>query len=462
MLKKLITTGSAFSLSIALVTGAHAAVSVQEANKLGNSLTPFGAIKEGNGAEIPAWTGGISRGDIPPSYTRPGQHHPDPFANDRIVRTIDNNNKGQYANRLTEGTKALMATYPDTFRINVYPSRRTTAAPQWVYDNVKKNATTAKLTETGVINAIGGIPFPILHGTSEEKALQAIWNHMLRWRGVYLVRSASEVAVQRNGNYSLTTSQQEVYFPYNDPNVTPTDLENIIFYYLSFTTAPARLAGGAVLLHETLDQGMVPRQAWGYNAGTRRVQRSPSHAYDTPIAASEGLRTVDDTDMYNGAPDKYNWRLVHDQPVEMYIPYNNYRLSYNDLKYDDILQLGHINSEYPRWELHRVWVVEATLKPRERHVYHKRVFYIDADSWQIASIDKYDRRGDLWRVSMAYIKNYYEVPAQWTGLEVFYDLKSQRYNVQQLMNEERSTIDFTQPVPNKNYFSPAALRRRGR
>src|SRR5690625_612011 len=161
MFKKLITTSSALSLSLVLAAGAHAAVSVQEANRLGNSLTPFGAIKEGNGAEIPAWTGGISRGDIPPSYTRPGQHHPDPFANDRIVRTIDNNNKGQYANRLTEGTKALMATYPETFRINVYPSRRTTAAPQWVYDNVKKNATTAKLTETGVINAIGGIPFPI-------------------------------------------------------------------------------------------------------------------------------------------------------------------------------------------------------------------------------------------------------------------------------------------------------------
>src|SRR5699024_3317106 len=241
-----------------------------------NSLTPFGAVKEGNGAEIPAWTGGITRGDIPSSYKRPGQHHPDPFANDRIVRTIDNSSKDQYANRLTEGTKALMATYPDTFKIIANLPRRTTAAQYCIYDNVKMNAITTKLGESGVSNAIGAVPNTILHGTNEEKALQAIWNHMLRWRGVYMVRSASEVAVQRNGNYSLTTSQQEVYFPYNDPNVTPTDLENIIFYYLSFTTAPARLAGGAVLLHETLDQGKAPRQAWGYNAGTRRVQRSPS------------------------------------------------------------------------------------------------------------------------------------------------------------------------------------------
>lgn len=462
MLKKLITAGSVFSLSMALVTGAYAAVSAQEANKLGNSLTPLGAVKAGNGAEIPAWTGGISRSDIPASYTSPGQHHPDPFAKDRVIRTIDASNKEQFAKRLTEGTKALIDTYPETFNVRVYPTRRTTAAPQWVYDNVKKNATTAQLGETGVSNAIGGIPFPILHGTSEEKALQAIWNHMLRWRGVYVVRSASEVAVQRNGNYSLATQQQEVYFSYYDPKVEMTELENIIFYYLSFTTAPARLAGGALLVHETLDQAKSPRQAWGYNAGTRRVQRSPSHVYDTPIAASEGLRTVDDTEMYNGSPDKYNWRLLHNEPVEMYIPYNNYRLTSNDLKYSDLLLPGHVNSDYARWELHRVWVVEATLKPRERHVYQKRVFYIDADSWQIASVDQYDRRGDLWRVSMAYIKNYYEVPAQWTGLEVFHDLKSRRYNVQLLMNEEKTTLDFTQAVPNKNYFSPAALRRRGR
>lgn len=462
MLKKLIITGSAVSLSMALAVGAHAAVSAQEASKLGNSLTPFGAVKAGNGAEIPAWTGGISRADIPASYKRPGQHHPDPYANDRIVRTINNSNKSEFASRLTEGTKAMMETYPDTFFMNVYPTRRTTAAPQWMYDNIKKNATRAQLTETGVSNAIGGIPFPIPHGNNEERALQVVWNHMLRWRGVYAVRSATEVAVQRNGNYSLTTSQQEVYFPYNDPKVSLNELDNILFYYLSFTTAPARLAGGALLIHETLDQAKSLRQAWGYNAGTRRVQRSPSHAYDTPIASSEGLRTVDDTEMYSGAPDKYNWRLVHDQPVEMYIPYNNYRLASNALKYEDILKPGHINSEHPRWELHRVWVVEATLKPRERHVYHKRVFYVDADSWQIASVDKYDRRGDLWRVSMAYIKSYYEVPAQMTAIEAFYDLKSNRYNVQQLMNEERNTLDFTQPVPNKNYFSPAALRRRGR
>lgn len=467
MLRKLTFAGSALALALAATSVSHAAVSAQDAAKLGNSLTPFGAVKEGNGKDpatpegIPAWTG-FDKGDIPASYTRPGQHHPDPFAGDKVLLTINAQNVGQYADKVPAGVRAMMETYPDTFNINVYQSRRTTSAPQWVYDNTKRNATSATLGASGVTGAFGGIPFPILNGTNEQKALQAIWNHILRWRGIYIVRRASEVAVQRNGSYSLVTSQQEVYFRYYDPQLSEAQLDNIIFYYLSFTTAPARLAGGAVLVHETLDQQKLPRQAWGYNAGTRRVQRSPNLAYDTPIAAADGLRTADDTDMYNGSPDRYDWRLVHDQPVEMYIPYNNYRLSDPELKYSDVLMAGHVNPEYSRWELHRVWVVEANLKSGQRHIYARRTFYIDADSWQIAAIDQYDSRGELWRVSLAYIKNYYEVPTQWTALETFHDLRARRYHVQLLANEEASTLDFSQATPGDQYFHPAALRRRGR
>lgn len=467
MLKKISLIGSALALSLAVASGVQAGVSAQEAARLGNDLTPLGGLKRGNGRDvstpdgIPEWTG-FDRSMIPSSYTQPGQHHPDPFPNDRVLLTIDNQNKAQHANRLPEGVKAMMETYPDTFKINVYRSRRTTSAPDWVYENTKRNAQTATLTPTGIEGAFGGTPFPIPHGANEERARQVIWNHIMRWRGVYIVRRASEVAVQRNGSYSLVTSQQEVYFRYYDQNLSEEALDNIIFYYLSFTLAPARLAGGAVLVHETLDQRKLPRQAWGYNAGTRRVQRSPNLSFDTPIAASDGLRTADDTDMYNGSPERYNWRLLHDQPVEMYIPYNNYRIDDPSLKYSDLLMQGHINPEHARWELHRVWVVEATLKPGERHIYERRVFYVDEDSWQIGVIDQYDRRGDLWRVSIAYVKNYYEVPTQWTALDTFHDLRARRYHVQFLSNEEPSNLDFTQPAPGDQYFHPAALRRRGR
>ena len=467
MSKKIAWVGAAAALMLAISPGLHAKVSAEEAARLGNSLTPLGAQKAGNGKDpatglgIPDWTGGITKADIPKSYTKAGQHHPDPYAADKVIFTINAQNLSKYADKVPDGVQALIKTYPETFKLNVYRSHRSTSAPDFFYKNTKLNATRSELLPTGVENVHGGTPFPILHGSSADKAQQAIWNHITRWRGVYLVRRASEVAVQRNGSYSLVTSQQEIYFKINDPKLGLEDMNNIVFYYLSFTKAPARLAGGAVLVHESLDQQKMPRQAWGYNAGQRRVRRAPNLAYDTPIAAADGLRTADDTDMYNGSPDRYNWRLKHEKPVEMFIPYNNYEMDSPKLKYEDMLEVGHVNSDIQRWELHRVWVVEATLKPGERHVYNKRVFYIDEDSWQVAVIDQYDSRDELWRVSIAYIKNYYEVPSQFTSLDVFHDLRAKRYHVQQLDNEEPTILDFSQPVPDERYFHPAALRRRG-
>ncbi|WP_339510355.1 DUF1329 domain-containing protein [Pseudomonas sp. RL_15y_Pfl2_60] len=444
------------AIALVLFTGnTLAAVSAEDAAKLGTSLTPFGAEKAGNAAgTIPAWTGGITK--VPADYKAPGQHHPDPFASDKPLFTITKANLDQYKANLTPGQIALFDTYPDSYQMPVYQTRRSGSAPQWVYDNTRKNATTAKLLDggNGFADAYGGIPFPI-----PQNGVEALWNHIARYRGTYIVRRASEVAVQRNGSYSLVTSQQEALFKYYDPKGSFADLNNIMFYYLSFTKSPARLAGGAVLVHETLDQVKEQRQAWGYNAGQRRVRRAPNLAYDTPIAAADGLRTADDTDMFNGAPDRYDWKLLGKK--EIYIPYNNYKVTSPDVKYDDLLKEGHLNPVYTRNELHRVWVVEGTLKSSARHIYSKRTLYLDEDSWQAAVVDQYDGRGELWRVSIAYLKNYYELPTTWSALDVFHDLQARRYYVQNLDNEESSTIDFSQPTPDDGYFKPAALRRRG-
>ncbi|WP_137885435.1 DUF1329 domain-containing protein [Pseudomonas sp. 2FE] len=454
MLKKHMLIGAAIVL--ALTAGnALAAVSSQEAAKLGTSLTPFGAEKAGNAAgTIPAWTGGITK--APAEHKTPGQHHPDPFPADKPLFTITKANLDQYKANLTPGQIALFNAYPNSYQIPVYQTRRSGSAPQWVYDNSVKNATNAKLLDggNGFADAYGGIPFPI-----PQNGVEAVWNHIARYRGTYIVRRASEVAVQRNGAYTLVTSQQEAMFKFYNPKGAYADLNNIMFYYLSFTKSPARLAGGAVLVHETLDQVKEPRQAWGYNAGQRRVRRAPNLAYDTPIAAADGLRTADDTDMFNGAPDRYDWKLVGKK--EIYIPYNNYKVTSPDVKYADLLQVGHLNPALTRNELHRVWVVEGTLKAGARHIYSKRTLFLDEDSWQAAEVDQYDGRGELWRVSQAYLKNYYELPTTWSALDVFHDLQARRYHVQNLDNEEPTTIDFSQPIPDDGYFKPAALRRRG-
>ena len=453
MLNKHLLIGA--SLALALGSGgALAGVSAGEAAQLKSSLTPLGAEKAGNAAgSIPAWTGGITQA---PAGYKPGQHHPDPFAADKPLFTIDKANLEQYREHLTPGQLALFKTYPDSFRMPVYPSRRSGSAPQWLYDNTFANATSARLLDggNGFADAYGGVPFPI-----PKSGVEALWNHVARYRGTYVVRRASEVAVQRNGSYSLVTSQQEALFKYYLKGGSFADLNNLMFYYLSFTKSPARLAGGAVLVHETLDQVKEPRQAWGYNAGQRRVRRAPNLAYDTPIAAADGLRTADDTDMFNGAPDRYDWKLRGKK--EIYIPYNNYKVSSPEVKYEELLKPGHLDPQYTRYELHRVWVVEGTLKPGARHIYSKRTLYLDEDSWSAAVVDQYDGRGELWRVSMAYLKNFYDLPYTWSALDVFHDLQARRYHVQNLDNEEPGTIDFTQAIPDDSYFKPSALRRRG-
>jgi hypothetical protein len=434
---------------------ASAAVTVQQAERLKGELTPLGAERAGNGKDIPPWRGGLTVPTL--DYKKAGQHHPNPYPQDKPLFVITAANKDKHKEHLTKGQITLFETYPDSFKMPIYKTRRTAAAPEWIYDNTYKNAIRAELNENGagLRYAYGGTPFPIA-----KNGLEVIWNHITRWRGVFLSRRASEVAVQKNGNFSLVTVQQDIFFNYNNPDATINDLNNILFYYLSFTKAPARLAGGAVLLHETIDQVEEARQAWGYNAGQRRVRRAPNLAYDTPIAAADGLRYADDTDMYNGAPDRYNWKLIGKK--EIYIPYNNYELSSKNLTYKEILKPGHLNPDYTRYEKHRVWVVEANLKEGARHVYQKRRFFIDEDTWSIAVADQYDSAGDLWRISMAYLKNYYELPVTWTTLDVFHDVKARRYHVQGLDNEERSTIDFSLAIPGSQYFTPSALRRRGK
>ena len=454
MLMKHTLMGAAIALALS-AGSALAAVSAGEAAKLGTTLTPFGAEKAGNAdGSIPAWTGGITQ--APAGYKGSGQHHVDPFPDDKPLFTITKANLEQYKDKLSAGQIALFNAYPESFQMPVYQSRRSGSAPQWVYDNSIKNATSAKLVEggNGFADAYGGIPFPI-----PQSGLEALWNHIVRYRGTYITRRSVEAAVQRSGAYSPVVSEVEALFRYYDPKGSYADLNNILFYYLNFTKSPARLAGGAALVHETLDQVKEPRQAWAYAAGQRRVRRAPNLAYDTPIAASEGLRTADDTDMFNGSPDRYEWKLLGKK--ELYIPYNNYRVSAAGVKYEDVLKIGHVNPTLTRNELHRVWVVEGTLKPGARHVYGKRTLFLDEDSWQAAVVDQYDTRGELWRVSIAYLKNYYDLPTTWSAMEAFHDLQSRRYYVQNLDTEEPGTVNFAKAVPEDSEFTPSALRRRG-
>ena len=454
MIKKISILATA--LTFALYGGvASAKVSVADAAKLDNELTPVGAVRAGNpDGSIPAWTGGITA--LPAGYNK-GDHHADPFGNDQVLYTITGANYKEYVANLSPGQVKLFETYPDTYKMPVYPTRRSASYPDSVYAATKVNGLNGELLQggNGIQNATMGIPFPI-----PQNGLEAIWNHTLRFRGDAVTRFGGQAAVTEGGAYTIIGFEEQLMIKYSEAGLTPAQLmdENILFKFKQSVTKPSRLAGTALLVHETVDQVKNPRQAWTYNTGQRRVRRAPNVAYDTPGSATDGLRTTDDYDMYNGSPNRYNWELKGKQ--ELYVAYNSYKLHSDQLTYDDILKPHHINPDLTRFEKHRVWVVEANLKDEYRHVYVKRVFYIDEDSWQILVADSYDDRGGLYRVALAYGLNYYEVPSPWSTLEVYHDLNSRRYLATGLDNEE-DMYDFSVELSDRE-FTPQALRREGK
>jgi hypothetical protein len=304
-----------------------------------------------------------------------------------------------------------------------------------------------------VNHAVIGIPFPIPRSGQE-----AIWNHLLRYRGDIASRKIAQAPMTRGGNYTLVKFEDEFNLLYSQEGMTEEKLRNRILLFKQEVNAPARLAGNVLLVHETLNQVKEPRAAWVYNPGQRRVRRAPNVAYDNPGTAADSLRTSDQFDMFNGAPDRYDWKLVGKK--EIYIPYNSYKLHSDQLKYTDILFPLHLNPEHLRYELHRVWVVEATLREGARHIYKRRTLYVDEDSWQIMAADIYDKRDQLWRVSEGHSIEYYEVPTFWTTLEVHYDLQSGRYLALGLDNE--STMYDFNILRNEKDYSPGALRRAGK
>ncbi len=451
--KSTIILGCALALVAGLTVTARAELSPDEIAKLGTELTPLGGVKAGNAdGTIPAWDGGLS---TPPAEWEEGTHFIDPFADDEVLFTITSINVDEYADKLTEGQKALLTTYPDTYEMNVYPTRRSAAFPKRIDDATKHIAATARLVEggNGVTGAINGIPFPI-----PKEGVEVIWNHLLRYRADSAARTIGQAAPTRGGSYTMVKFHDEFYMQYSMRDMSEEKLNNRILFFKQEVMAPARLAGGILLVGETLDQVKEHRNAWLYNPGQRRVRRAPNVAYDNPGTAADAMRTSDQFDMYNGAPDRYDWKLVGRK--EIYIPYNSYKLQDPSVKNKDILTPLHINQELVRYELHRVWVVDATLKEKARHIYKRRVFYLDEDSWQIVVVDAYDKRDQLWRVSEGHAMTYYNVPSVWTALEVHTDLQAGRYLAIGLNSEfppyefgiERSLEDYT----------PAALRRAGK
>jgi hypothetical protein len=428
-----------------------ASVAMADPARLGADLTPMGAERAGNAAgTIPEWTGGIA---TPPAGYVAGQKHVDPFAGDTVLYTVDASSMDQHAANLTEGQKAMMRAHA-TYKLNVYPTRRSCAYPQAIYDAMKHNAAHARLVEdgNGVEGARVASPFPV-----PTEAKQVIWNHILGYRGHKSTMQVAAAAPTSGGSYTLVQSNDRRINGYADPALGDIgDLNNIESKWIRINTAPAQLAGGGFLFHNTINQKQQERFGWIYSPQNRRVVAASRSAYDSPIPGSENLRFSDMQFMYNGAPDLYDWTLEGKR--EILTPYNTYKLSSGDFSYSELLQEGHLNPDAVRYELHRMWVVDGRLKAGARHAFHRRTLYVDEDSWMIVQTDLYGADGAVTRAQEAYVLNYYEVPFCAMDTEIAYDFASGRYHVQQLKAQEAAP-DFHADALKDDDFTPAALRR---
>jgi len=425
-------------------------VSADEAKQLGTTLTAVGAEKTGNKeGTIPEYTGGIK---APADFKAGSGFRPDPFANEKPRLVITGKDAAANADKLTEGTKELLKRYP-TMRVDVYPTHRTVAVPQRILDNTAKNATGAKTIEGGMAleNVVAGYPFPIPKTGSE-----AIWNHLLRYSGLgydgvrydnWNVDSAGVPTLSVTGNAFWA-------WPIYDPKKTGVIAASDPYWMTKILyVGPARRNGEGLLLVDAVNPFKQPRKAWQYLPGQRRVKLAPDLAYDTPNPATAGASTWDDLSVFNGGIDRFDWKLIGKK--EMYIPYGNYRLTYNKSA-ADVTKPNHINPDLVRWELHRVWVVEAALKPDKRHVYSKRVFYLDEDSWMAVASDEYDARGQLYRSSYAYQSYSYDVQAPFGDTTAIYDFNSGLYAVTGLFGPYNG-LKYMTELPKDSFWASEAL-----
>ncbi len=437
----------ALLLAACAASSAYAKVDATQAARLGTDLTPLGAERAGNASgTIPPWSGGVTA----PAGYQPGMHHPDPFASDTPLYRVDQSNLNEYAELLPAGLRDLLERHPD-FYLRVFPTRRSAAAPQRIYDATRFNAQSAELIANGngIKGAASGIPFPL-----PQDGMEVIWNHILHYKGDQ-THMINNQAVVIGGKASYIKRDRHVYYVYNRDGMTQGELNNTLLYYKYRVTAPSKLSGTALVVQDPVDQVLTIRKAWRYSPGDRRVRRLPSLAYDSPQPDTSGLATADVVDSFNGAPDRYEWTLLGKR--EMLVPYNNYAVHQKGIAYDDIVRPGTLNPELLRYERHRVWVVEATLRTGYSHSYDKRRFYIDEDSWAILAADLYNEKGELIGLQESHPISYYEVPMFNSTLETLYHLKDGNYFVDGLDNNE-PMYDFDVRLTPRD-FSPQALRR---
>lgn len=414
-------------------------------------LTPFGAEIAGNSSgTIPAWNGGIT--SPPPCFAASHGRYCDPFADDRVLYTVTAANAEQYAKWLSPGQLALFAKFPDSYRMRVFPTRRSLSHPPAVYAATQANLTRAVLADGVLEKAATGLPFAV-----PANGAEAMWNHRLRWRPLVMERVSAQFAVAGSGDFAQTQARELLRFDYGSADYELKSARGILSRRLQWLMQPARQAGVGILLDDLADPADFARHAWQFGSGDEHARRAPNLGYDTPGIGVDNLRTNDQIDMFFGPLDRYDFKLLGKQ--ELLVPANSYALHSAEVPYRALIGKHHLNPDFARYELRRVWVVEAQVKRGAVHSYRQRRFYLDEDGWQIRVVDNYDNRGALWRVQEAHTVMAYDRQFELPVAETVYDLPGNRYLVQGLNNEEP---EVAYPQMEAGDFGASDLARQGR
>ena len=369
---------------------AAAAVSPAEAAKLGGpEYNEVGALRAGNAdGSIPPYSGKMPpAGAKPPASAgkwRYGELYPD----EKPLYSIDAKNLAQYGEKLSEGTKTLLQRYP-TYRVDVYPGHRDQVFPNALLERTKKCATTAKLVgnNNGLEGAQACIPFPL-----PKNGYEVMWNAALRYYGyAYQQAEFRGWLIDAAGNKTLNSHNRMLTdYSYWDPKKESVQYFNRL---LNENIGPAGKAGTKDLRWSPLRGDLEESRAWQYIAGQRRVRLAPEFKYDTVATATGGLILFDEIGIFDGRMDRFDFSKA--TLKEIIVPFSVARVNFAPI--DQVAMKNHVDPKYQRWELRRVWVVEATLAPGARHIYSKRHFYIDADSWSFVLADGFDQSGKLYR-----------------------------------------------------------------
>ncbi|TXH05177.1 MAG: DUF1329 domain-containing protein [Nevskiaceae bacterium] len=415
------------------------------------ALTPVGADQAGNAdGSIPAWTGGIARAQWPPAVA--GGRVADPFPGDKPLFTITPANMAQYRERLSKGHLALLTRYGD-YSMPVYPARRSVGYPQAIYDATQANIGKARLSGSDALEGARlGFPFP-----KPQNGVEIMWNHRVRFRGNSMLMQSTQAVVRPDGGTQLLKQTERVLNRYaNLKNPSNLSTEKILLYYLTWFGKTKADIDFLALVHESANSLKQPRNIWVAPPKIPKMFRIPPVGYDQPFPGAEGIQFIDMVDMYNGAFDRYVWKLTGKH--ELYLPYNSYRIGDGRYKYDQLLTPKHFYQPATRYELHRVWVIEATEREGKKHSFGKRVFYVDEDSWNVVLVENYDRDGNLWRFQEGHLLPVYTVQAANCAPVITYDLKDGRYFINRLLAEDVPP-QFDLPMT-ETEFNPDGVRAR--